>query len=167
MGKHIKILLTEEERDSLKRLVRFGNAPARTQTRARIILLIDSGLPACRTDIEIAETLLCSRNLISAIRRRFAQSGLEPALYDRPRSGRPTKVTLEIEKRLIALARTIPPEGHERWTPKVLAERLVAMGHIDSLSEVTVRTRLKALVADNAERGSNATSKMETAIRPV
>jgi hypothetical protein len=71
MGKHTHIELTSEERTELEKLIRTGNAPARTHTRARILLLSDRSQGQKRTDQEVADAVLCCKNTVRNVRRRF------------------------------------------------------------------------------------------------
>ncbi|MFC6663725.1 helix-turn-helix domain-containing protein [Deinococcus multiflagellatus] len=69
--------------------------------------------------------------------------GLEAALYERPRTGAPPKITGDIEAKLVMLACSHPPDDRKRWTLRLLAEQMVFLGHVDSISNVTVYQRLK------------------------
>lgn len=142
-GTHIRIELTDEQRQQLARLTRTGDAPARVQTRARILLLSDRSAGAAKTEAQVAEALLCSHNTVGNVRRRFAQGGLAAALYERPRPGAAPKLTGEAEARLIALACGPPPEGQARWTLRMLADRLVELALVEGISHVAVHQRLK------------------------
>ena len=142
-GTHIRITLTDEQREKLTRLTRTGDAPARVQTRARILLLSDRSGGAAKTEAQAAEALLCSKNTVGNVRRRFAHGGLDAALYERPRPGAAPKITGEAEARLIALACGPPPEGQARWTLRLLADRLVELELVESISDVAVHQRLK------------------------
>jgi len=87
---------------------------------------------------------MVSVGAVNAIKRRFFSGGLETALYDRPRSGRPvTKMTGDVEAHLIALTCSDPPEGQDRWTLRLLADRLVALELVESISHVAVGKTLK------------------------
>jgi len=143
MGKHISLYLTKEQREQLDCLIRRGNAPARTQTRARILLLTDRSQGQQRTDQEVATAVLCSERMIFNVRHRFLDSGLEVALYDRPRPGAEPKITGEIEAKLTMLACSDPPSGQARWTLRLLAEKLIELGYVDYVSHVTVGEHLK------------------------
>jgi hypothetical protein len=146
MSKHVSIALTDDQRTTLNTLIRSGSAPARTQTRARILLLLDRNQADPFQDEAIAKALRCHRNTVGNVRRRFAAAGLPAALYNKPLPPRaPRKITGEVEAHLIALACSAPPEGQQRWTLRVLADRLVALGLVDSISHVAVGARLKKL----------------------
>jgi transposase len=143
MGQHTPIHLITEQRNELERLIRAGHSPARTQTRARILLLSDQSSGQKRTAREVAAALLCSPSTVANVRRRFNQNGLQAALYEKPRPGQKPKVTGDIEAKLTMLACSQPPEGHARWTLRLLAERMVELEYIDYISHVTVREVLK------------------------
>ena len=143
MGQHRPIHLTTEQRNILERLIRAGHSPARTQTRARILLLSDQSDGQKRTAKEVAAALLCSPSTVAHIRHRFNQSGMQAALYEKPRPGQKPKVTGDIEAKLTMLACSQPPEGHARWTLRLLANRMIELEYIDYISHVTVRDVLK------------------------
>ena len=79
------------------------------------------------------------------IRKKYAESGLENALYDKPRPGAIPKITGEIEAQLTMLACSAPPEGKARWTLQMLADKLVELKLVDSISDVAVMKRLKKM----------------------
>lgn len=143
MGQHRPIHLTTEQRTILERLIRAGHSPARTQTRARILLLSDQSDGQKRTAKDVAAALLCSPSTVAHVRHRFKQSGMQAALYDKPRPGQKPKVTGDLEAKLTMLACSQPPEGHVRWTLRLLANRMIELEYIDYISHVTVREVLK------------------------
>jgi len=150
MGKHTHVELTEEQRTELEQLIRTGNALARTNTRARILLLSDRSQGQKRTDQEVAEAVLCSKSTVGNVRRRFLTGGLPSALYDKGWPGAKPKFTDEVEAKLTMLACSDPPDGAARWTLRLLADRMVELGYVDSISHVTVRELLKKT---NSSRG--------------
>lgn len=143
MGKHTHIELTEEQRTALEQLIRIGDAPARTHTRARILLLSDRSQGQKRTDQEVADAVLCSKSTVVNVRRRFLKGGLSSALYDKGWLGAKPKFTGEVEAKLVMLACSEAPEGAARWTLRLLAARMIELGYVDSISHVTVRELLK------------------------
>jgi hypothetical protein len=143
MSKHNEVNLTHEQREFLDSLIHAGNAPARTQTRARILLLTDRSQGQKRRDADIAAALICCQSTVVQVRRRFLQQGMDAALYDQPRPGAPPKVTGDIEAKLTLLACSQPPEGEARWTLRLLADKMVELGYLESISHVTVGERLK------------------------
>ncbi len=143
MGKQTVLYLSIEQRKKLDGLISRGNAPARTQTRARILLLTDRSQGQKRTDGEVAAAALCSKGTVGNVRRRYREGGLETALYDRPRPGAEPKVTGDIEAKLTMLACSKPPTGQCRWTLRLLADKMVELGYVDEISHVTVGEHLK------------------------
>jgi len=143
MSKHRKINLTTEERERLESLISSGAEPARTQRRARILLLSDYSEGNHWPDKAIAEALLCSQKTVVNIRQRYSQGGLALALYDKGWPGAVPKLTGEVEAQLTLLACSDPPEGYARWTMRLLADRLVQLELVDSISHVAVWERLK------------------------
>jgi transposase len=139
------ICLTTENRQELERLIRSGESSARTQTRARILLLTDENQKKKKGAEEIASVLMCSLPTITNIRKKFVEGGLENALYDQVRPGATPKITGEIEAQLTMLACSTPPEGRSRWTLQLLADRLVELKLVDSISDVAVMHRLKKM----------------------
>ena len=139
-----KVALTAEERSDLERLVSVGKAAARKLTHARILLLADSA-DAEKTDEEIAAVLNVSLPTISRVRQRLVTEGLEAAINHRPQPPRPDKVKIkgDVEQKLIQLACSDPPQGRCRWTLCLLADELVALGVVVSVSSETIRQALK------------------------
>ena len=143
MSTRFVVQLSQKERAHLKGLLRRGAAPARVQTRARVLLLADRSCGERRSDEQVAAAVLTSVSTAKRTRWRFVQEGLEAALKEKPRPGRPPKITGEIEAKLMVLACSQPPEGHARWTLRLLANRLVELGYLESISHVAVGNRLK------------------------
>lgn len=143
MSKHTKLYLTDEQRSHIENLIRSGSAPARTQTKARILLSTDRSSGRVRKDAEIAESLMVNVATVGRTRKKFIVEGMEAALYDKPRPGGKPKITGDIEAKLIMLACSDPPEGHSRWTIQLLADKLVELQYVESISRVAVGKRLK------------------------
>ncbi len=143
MGKHTHVTLSEEQRTELEQLIRSGTLSARTNTRARILLLSDHSQGQKRTDQAVAEATLCSQSTVYNVRRRFLAGGLSAALYDQERPGAPLQFTAETEAQLTMLACSDPPEGAGRWSLRLLADRMIALDYVDYISHVTVRELLK------------------------
>jgi transposase len=138
------VRLTEEERGQLETLVRRGRAHSRKLLYARILLKADADGPDRWTDERIAEALEVSTATVARERRRFCEDGLEVALMPK-KPGRPRRRALDgrAEAHLIALSCSDPPEGRERWSMRLLADRMVELGHVEALSHETVRRTLK------------------------
>ncbi len=143
MSKHVHVELDQAQRKELEQLIHSGNAPARMQTRARILLLSDRSQGQKRTDQEVAEAVLCSPSTVLSIRHRYVRGGLSLALNDKGWPGAEPKLTGEVEATLTMLACSEPPKGHARWTLRLLANQMVELGYVDEVSHVTVREWLK------------------------
>lgn len=143
MGKHQQIELKVDERTELEQLIHAGNAPARKQTRARILLLSDRSRGQKRTDQEVADAVMCSISTVGSIRRRYVEGGLPLALNDKGWPGAKPKLTGEIEAELTLLACSEPPSGYGRWTLRLLADQMVELGYLDAVSHVTIGEWLK------------------------
>ena len=133
------IQLTKEERRSLKTLFRSGKRANRQQTRARILDLLDRKVPPP----QIAETLSCAIGTIYNVKRRYQKEGLDAALIDKPRSGKPPSIDGVQRAKITALACSPAPEGHARWTLRLLAGRAVQLGVVESISHNAVKEILK------------------------
>ena len=147
--KQFKVELREEERAELLAITHAGTASARTICRAHILLRASENA----FDADTAAALHVAKNTVQTMRRRFAEapSGpleppwvrLEAVLYDPPRPGTLPKLDARGEAHLIALACSEAPEGRTHWTMQLLADRLVELHVIDSISDESVRRMLK------------------------
>lgn len=145
MSKRVTITLSDEQRAQLQQMTRSGTDLARTLAKARALLLADRSQGERRSNQAVAEAAGLHHVTVGRVLRRFAAEGLEAALHDRPRPGAAPKVTGEVEAHLVALACSDPPEGQARWTLRLLAGRMVELGHVEGLSHVTVGERLKKM----------------------
>jgi transposase len=148
MYKKYIVRLTQEQRTQLETLVRSGRTHARKLLYGRILLKADADGPDHWTDEKIAEALEVSTATVARERRRFCEEGLEVALMPR-KPGRPRRRVLDgrAEAHLVALSCSEPPEGRERWSLRLLADRMVELGYADELSYETVRRTLKKTVS--------------------
>ena len=145
-AKRYPVLLDSEQRESLIRLISIGKDSARKLTRARILLKADeSEGAAAYADKQIREALEVSLSTIERTRKTFALEGLTvSALTPKKRSWvSRQKFDGEKEAHLIALACSDPPEGHARWTLRLLAEEMVELNHFSSISHECIRQVLK------------------------
>jgi hypothetical protein len=143
--KRYVVRLSEEERQRIGTLLRGGRAQARSLLYARILLKADAseGGPAW-TDERIAEAMETSTDTVARERRRFVEDGLEVALMAK-KPGKPRRRVLNgrAEAHLVALVCSEPPEGRGIWTLRLLADRMVELGHVERVSRETVRRTLK------------------------
>ena len=144
MNKRYVVRLTAEEREQIERLLRAGEAHARKLLYGRVLLKADADGPDRWTDERIAEAFEVNTVTVARERRRFCEEGLEVALMPR-KPARPRRRILDgrAEARLIALACSDPPKGRERRSLRLLADRMVELGHTGAVSHETVRRALK------------------------
>jgi transposase len=143
--KKYRVRLDPEEREQLESLIASGIAPARTLTHARILLKADEGAeqPAW-SNAAIAEMLAVSEPTILRVRKRFLAAGLAAALQRKPAERQwERKLDGAQEAHLLALACSAAPEGRERWSLRLLAEKMVQLGHVEAVSYETIRRTLK------------------------
>ena len=145
MKKKYPVILSDTERDDLKRLIATGTAPARKLTHARILLKADeSAQGAGWVDEKVADAVEVSQPTVSRVRKQYFEEGLEAALNRRPpKREYHRKLDGEQEARLVALACSEPPEGHARWSLRMLADRLVELEIVEDISHQTVRRTFK------------------------
>ena len=148
--KHV-VKLTKDEREQLLSMIKRGTAPARKLTRARILLRSDEGMP----DRQIAEALDTSRITVWRTRKRFEEEGLG-GLNERPRPGQPRKLNGKQEAHIIAVACSKAPQGHRRWTLRLLADKVVELGFCESFSHEAIRKILKKTNSNHGRRFSGA-----------
>jgi transposase len=109
------------------------------QTRARVLLLLHRG----RTSDAVASALAVGVATVFNVKRRYLSEGLAAALHDKPRSGKPARISGESRAKITALACSAAPEGHARWTLRLLADRAVELGFVEAISHNTVKEVLK------------------------
>jgi transposase len=149
-----RVTLTEEERGELQQLVSAGKAAARKLTHARILLLADAASDRAHSDEPIAEALDVGLRTIARVRQRFVTEGIGAAVNRNPQPPRPDKIKIkgDLEQRLVQLACSDPPQGRCHWTLQLLADELVVLGLVESISPETVRQALKKTTSS---RGSS------------
>ena len=137
--------LTGEERNLIKQMLRKGKAAAYKQRHGRILLLKDRGPHGSKkmSDTEVAQVLSCGRATTERVRKRFVMEGFEEALSRKNRTNYRRKIDGKAEAHLIALTCSKPPEGHARWSLRLLADRMVELKIVDSCSKDTVHRTLK------------------------
>jgi len=136
MTKKYMVMLETEEREKLLALISSGIAKARTITHARILLKAEEGWQ----DQEICKALNVSIPTVERVRKRFVLEGFERSLRPRrPKRVYSRKLDGEQEARMVALACSSPPEGYARWSLRLLADWVVQMKIIESISHETVR----------------------------
>lgn len=146
MTPRYRITLTEQERKDLEALTRNGKTGAKKFIHARALLLCDAGPdgPAW-TVANVAAALGVTSRTIEHLKQRFVEEGIEAALERKPREKPPREVIFDgaFEARLIALACSDTPEGYDRWTVRLLADKAVELKFAASVSHMTVQRVLK------------------------
>ena len=144
-SKKYRVDLSVEERAELSEVLRKGRCAAHKRRHAEVLLKADEGVagPAW-TDPQIQQAIGVSVRTVERIRQRLVEQGLPSALERAaPKRSRAPKLDGEQEAHLVALACQSPPQGHGRWTLRLLAQRMVVLEYVDDLSHETVRQVLK------------------------
>lgn len=144
--------LNDEEREDLKSIRRTGKAPARLIRRAQILLWSDEG----KKDKEIMALLDCAPMTVSSTRHRWVK---EKRLEDLPRKGVKPLLDAKEASLLIALACSDAPEGRNEWTMQLLADKLVELKVVESISDETVRRALKKTNLNLGKKSSGVFQK--------
>lgn len=147
-AKKYRVFLNGKKRSNLNRLVSTGTHKARTITRARILILADESPQGIsrgmgKTDKEIIGVLGVSARTVASTRQRYVEEGIEGALNEKPRPGRPPKLTGRDEAKLALIACSEPPEGRVRWSVRLLTDKLIELDIVDSISREAVRRYIK------------------------
>jgi hypothetical protein len=145
MRKQYVVRLAEGERASLRTLISRGDAPVRVQTHARVLLKANRGEAGPEwTDGAISTALEVDPTTVARVRKLYVTEGLAAALHRKaPDRVYRRKLDGEQEARLVAVACSEPPSGHKRWTLRLLADRLVELEVVETVSYETVRQTLK------------------------
>jgi transposase len=142
MTKKYLVSLTDAEREELLALTKKGSLAARKLTRAHILLHADAGT----TDAVIAQALHIGTATVERIRKRFVEGGVEGALTERPRPGGKRILDGKAEATLIAWTCSTPPDDRKHWTMQLLADKLVELKLVATISDETVRRTLKKTI---------------------
>ncbi len=151
-AKQYLVNLTQEEREHLFEITRRGKSSARKVKRSLNMSKAGEGA----TDQQIAEAVMVGPSTVSRVRQRFVEGGLERALNDRPRPGKRRKLDGKQEAHLVAVACSSAPEGHTRWTLRLLADQVVKLEFTDSICRETVRQVLKKTNSSRGRRRNGA-----------
>jgi transposase len=146
MSPRYRVTLTEQERIELEALTKRGVTHARRVIHARALLLSDASSAGPAWGVSAtAEALGISERTIEHLKQRFVEEGLAAALERKPREKPPREVTFDgaFEARLLALACSDTPEGHHRWTIRLLADKVVELNFAESVSLMTIQRVLK------------------------
>jgi transposase len=144
MQKKYIVRLSEQERDTLKEVIKKLKGSSQKVRRAQILLKADADGPAW-TDSHIAEAFGCRRQTVETIRQRFVESGFQETLEGKQRSAPPIEKLLDgkQEAKIIAIRLGPPPKGYANWTLRLLARKVVELEIVEAISHETVRRTLK------------------------
>ena len=151
----LKIKLKKKEVGKLRKVSRKGSAKARTIARCRILLLSNDG----KKPGLIAETLEVTLKTIQNVKERFLNGGIQEAIYDKPRSGAPTKFAGKHRAKLTALACSQAPKGHAKWSLTLLADKAVELGIVDEISHTHYGRILKKTKSNRTSKGNGVSKK--------
>jgi transposase len=156
----VVIRLTEEQRQTLRALVRTGTQAAHARTRAQILLRADADGPDAWPDERVAAALGVCRMTVARVRQQFAAEGLDATLHKRRAADRQyRKLDGAQEARLIALACSPAPDGRARWTMQLLADKLVELEVVESIDPATVWRTLKKTTSSPGSSSSGSSRR--------
>ena len=168
MSPRYRVTLTKEERKELDAMTHRGKTHARRFIHARALLLCDAGADGPAWNVaDVAVALGVTSRAIEHLKKRFVEEGLEAVLDRKPREKPPREVIFDgaFEARLITLACSDAPEGHRRWTVRLLADKAVELRFAESVSHMTVQRILKKT---NLSLTSASTGKsLPKGVRPL
>lgn len=131
--------LSKTERSLLKTMLKKGMHRSVELMRARVLLGLDTG----KKKMDISTELSIAKATVYNVRKRYYVGGLENALYDSPRPGKPSQITAEQRAKITALACSKPPAGYSKWTLRLLADRAVEFEFVEGISHEKIRSILK------------------------
>jgi transposase len=140
-----------------------GKSSARIQTRARVLDLLHRQ----ESPTAIARILNITRMTVYRLKKRYLEEGLEAVLKDKPRSGKPPRITPKEKARITALACSDAPPGYARWTLRLLADKAVELGYVEGgISHNEVGKILKKTLCDRTNRSNGASDRSMASISP-
>lgn len=146
---NLLFILPDAEVMQLEQMLAKGTHAVRSLHRAQVLLQLHLG----KTPTQVATQVPISEATVYNLRKRYLAEGLTRALNEKPRPGQPSKFDKAAQAHLTALACSQAPEGRSRWTLRLLADRLVELRLVDSISHKTVGEQLKKI---NSSPGSNS-----------
>ena len=148
MAPRYKVTLTKEERKELEEISSKGKRAARTVLYARALLLLDAGDYGKKWTVsKVAEALGVTSRSLEKLKKRFVEEGLKAAIERKQRVKPPREIQFggEFEAHLLALACSEAPEGRQRWTMRLLAEKMIELKFVETVSAMTVCKTLKKM----------------------
>jgi putative transposase len=140
MKKQSQVRLSRQEQQELRRLLHSGLQPVRSVLRALALRQLAEG----QTVRQVAKNVALTPKTVWLTSQRYRQGGLERALYERPRPGKAALLDAQRRQRIVALACGPPPEGHSRWTVRLLTEEVVKRRLVPRVGRETIRVLLES-----------------------
>jgi hypothetical protein len=162
-----RVTLTEEERQELEAISTKGKRSARTVLYSRALLLLDSGEYGPKWFVEkVAEALGVTPRSLEHLKKRFVEQGLSAAIERKERVTPPREIQFdgEFEAKLLALACSESPEGRSRWTVRLLAEKMVELKIVPSVSPMTVCNTLKKMNLNLTKANTGRSRRIKTPV---
>lgn len=151
-----KFIFTEEERDELTRTIRKGGKGYRIK-HAQVLLKLENTAENVEwTYDRIRDAYNVSYNAIADVAKRFTFEGLESALGRKKRDSKPKFITGDVEARICAIACSKPPEGYSRWTMQMIADELIRLEVVETISDTAVCDVMKKMRSSHGSSGSGA-----------
>jgi hypothetical protein len=152
MAERYRLNLTEVEKDLLKGIISKKKSSAKQVVRSQVLYAVaENGLD--KNDKEVSELYGLTTKSIERLRKRCCEDGVQMALEGKKREVfKEKKLTGEVEAKLLMLACSNPPEGHENWTLQLLADKMVALSYIESISHTSVGNLLKKMRLSPGEK---------------
>ena len=165
MGKKYYVTLTEEERQTLHGLIQTGKTQGYRIKHAQILLKLDE-IPENKewTQDKIGKAYGASLMTVSHVAKRFVLEGMESALGRKEQKNRHRKIDGDVEAHIIAIACSEAPEGRERWTLQLIADELVRLGVVDSISDTAVGDTLKKTSLSPGRRKNGVSQNRERSL---
>ena len=140
-----RVILTDKERNKLTKIISKGSASAKSIMHAHVLLAADEGSSPKRSEKEIADLFQINDRTVHTIRKTYDTKGLNAAIRRKKRQTPPiqAKITGVVESKIIALSCSEPPEGRSKWTLRLLADKIVELQIMESISHESVYRLLK------------------------
>jgi hypothetical protein len=161
------VKLSEAERNHLQGLINKGKSPAKRLLKARILLKTDAGAQGEGwSDGRVVEALDTNMSMVTRVRQQFVEEGLEAVLSRKERAAPAITPIFDGEKeaRLMALACSTPPEGHARWTLRLLEDKVVELGIVERASDNTIGRVLKKTRFSLTAKSNGSSRRRQTAL---
>jgi transposase len=147
--------LTDEQTKELKHYIRSGKQNARNITRARILIMCSEN----KIDTEICNTLKVCPATVYNTRKRFREEGLLATLQGYSSPGKQSKLDGKAEAAMVAIACSQAPAGHNNWTMQLIADKMIELSIVETISDETVRRHLKKTKLSHGRRSNGASEK--------